>query len=184
MALIVAIASALFVGIKEGLGLTLEYRESETTQKRKKEIDEKLREEIQKKMKTFMEKAISDKENEEIFNNIEELGYFSHIARTITDRILDNMHRQLTMALRNLGILLYVLFFTVLFGATLPIFESIQLLLMVSVLGITSAVSCNWMIRNLQMHYFLRRKFVELYENPNLDHCEELCDELIEKNLW
>lgn len=54
-ALVVSIVTTVFVVVTSGLGLALEYRESETTSKRKKDVDEKLKDDLKVRLKQFSE---------------------------------------------------------------------------------------------------------------------------------
>lgn len=186
-AFIISISSAIFVAIKEGVGLTLEYRESETTSRRKKEIDDTLRKEVKKKLDKFLKEDRSTKaDDEEVLEKIEDLGRCAFLARFTTERMLDNMTSYMKVAFKNLAVFLFALFFTLFYYFTMLEGTVIRydIFLMFCFLVIMTGVFFALVITNLKKHYFIREEFVRLSENPNLDYCDELYDELYGRGLW
>jgi len=184
-AFIISIFSAIFVAIKEGVGLTLDYRESETTSRRKKEIDDKLREEVKKELKKSRKRDISTKvDDEEVFEQTEALGRSAFLARSITEKMLDSMSLYMKNAFKNLAGALIALFFTLVLG--LEFGDLSQWLSFIPALpyAILTAMSLVLATKNLRKYYFIREEFVRLSENPNLEYCLELYEELTERGLW
>lgn len=186
VALIVSIVSAFFVALKEGVGLIHDYRESETTQKRKKEIDESLRNEVKEKIKKFTQEYITNvgKDESEKLEEIENLGYASILSRDATKTIINNIISQTKNGFKNLALALYAFFMTVVFWGLFDFNTSNwQIFVLLSFLAIFTAILFVWAISNFKRHSYLREKFIQLYENPNIKFCWELFDELTEKNL-
>ena len=184
VALMVSIFSALFVAIKEGIGLTLEYRESEVTMKKKKEIDEKLRHQVKDDMKKLVASCVSKKDiDEETLKSAEDIGYEAYLSRSATVDLLDGIVFHAKRAFRNLGIALYFLFFTIVFGVYFWDIYFLNSLLSIGVLGSASFIYFVYTIRSLKNYYSIREKFGLLYENPTIERCREVINELMERDL-
>jgi len=187
LALVLSIASIVFVGIREGIGLTLGYRESETTQRRKKEIEGHLLEELRKKWKSLMEDVMKSENKEEgiPIEDLEEIGYLCYLARSMIEDMLDTMATYAKTALKNLVYSLYFLFATIVWIVNFPEFYmSLDVGLFFFVFAPLTYVNFHWMVKNLKRHYFIRDRFIRLSEKPNLEYCEEVAEELMEKDLW
>lgn len=188
MALVLSLISIVLWGLKEGIGLPLEYRESEATANRRKDIDDKLRAEVKTNMSRVMVILSEHKENEETeLEEIEELGRCAFLARWTSSRILEGMTYSMSRALRAFGtgiliVVIVVLYF--LYLSTSATIVSMENILFAIVFVILTAIPFIITYNHVKKHYILREAFTRLSENANLEYCKELVDELQDKDLW
>ena len=183
-ALVISIGSFIFVAIKEGIGLTLEYRESEVTRNRKLRIDGSLRKELKEKTKSFWKKGIpvDTKDEEEAFEALQDLGRYSHHVRFATEDMLDSLSSHSKAAFKCLLSSMYFLFFTIVIGVYFGLADWVSWFY-VLIFALPTIIFLGWTVRNFRKHYAMREEFVRLSENPTLKYCDELIEDLIEKNL-
>jgi len=185
IALVVSVASVAFIVVKEGTSLALGYRESSVTARRKREIDSKLRAEVRREIARFMILLEKDKRNEEKeFDRAMELGRSADYARSISGRLLEDMTQHMSSALGLLSATLLSFFLALYLGLNIPDFlvpnASIPFLMSVALV----LVSFYMTTKQLRKHYLLRERFIRLGENPNLEYCRKLVEELKKEGIW
>jgi hypothetical protein len=184
IALVVSIATLAFVVIREGIGLILGYRESPATLRRKREIDSKLRAEVRDELKKFLVSLTKkERDEEKELESMNELGMSAYFARWISGELLEDMTRYMNSALTCLAATLASLFITLYIGTTSDLsIETNSVFLAIFV--VITLFSFYLTTRELKRHYFLRERFVRLGENPNLEFCRELHEDLENEGLW
>jgi hypothetical protein len=189
-ALVVSIVTVVFVIVREGFGLTLEYRESEATSKRKRNVDEKLKEDLKTRQKQYLEMERAQSNGEILLGNLEELGRCAFLTRSLTSNMLESMTRHIKSGLRSLAvaiIMLAVVILTSLFGdfsssPNQPSSGSGYLIMIFALLLLAGFSYGAYM--ELGKHLRLREHFVKLSENPNLQYSEQLFNELRAADLF
>jgi uncharacterized membrane protein len=188
LALMLSLISIVLWGLKEAIGLPLEYRESETTANRRKDIDDKLRAEVKTNKSRVMVILSEHKESEEKeLEEIEELGHCAFLARWTSSRILEGMTYSMSRALRLFGTGILVAVIVVLYFLYLSMIETImstESIFFMIVFVILTAIPFIMTYNHVKKHYVLREAFTRLSENANLEYCKELVDELRDKDLW
>ena len=151
--------------------------------KRKRDIDQNLREELKKKMRSFWKKGMPAEENdeEEAFEAIMKLGRFSYLARFATEEMLDGITSHSKTAFKNLALCLYFLFFTIMVGVNYDLTKW-ESWLGLSVFVFPTLVFLYWAIRSLKKHHSIRETYIRLVENPTLSFCDEVYEELVERD--
>ena len=81
-------ASAIFIGITEGLRLTIGYRGSNETRERKQRIDTAIHSEAEKNIEDFLQKTESPKNK---IDEVSNLGYRCYVAQNFTEELLDGI---------------------------------------------------------------------------------------------
>jgi uncharacterized membrane protein len=182
IALVISVASAVFVTITKGFDMLLGYRESGETSKRRDEINRKLRDEVKKQEQEVLKTIASEKDEEKELETLVDLGQSAFYARSIANRLLEQMTQRMGAALGFVAITLVVFLLTLFQGlnsdlsnltATIPFFFFIALGF--GTLYVTAKM--------LQGYYTLRERFLRLCENTTLAYCKELVEELREKSL-
>lgn len=184
-ALAISIISVIFVIVREGISLTLGYRESETCQRMKTKIDESLKKYVKEEFESFMETKLNGKyKNElELLSELEKLGYMAYLARDATSTILDNITNCYKAALTSLGSALSFFVLTIVWGVfywNIRESTSTALLGLIAFLAIIYSVNV-W--KNLKNYYFIRERFLKLSETPTMKKCMDTMDELSERGL-
>jgi hypothetical protein len=182
IALVVAIASLAFIVLEKGEDLPLRYRESEETLRRKKEIDLKLRAQARSELKKFVQSLmkIGDEEanEEEDLDKLVELGQSAYYARSLSERMLEDMTKYMGSALGMLCVTLVAFFVTLYMGVSASNLADVNSFLPFFSLAVLTFFALVMTIRQLQKHYSLREKFVRLGESPNLENCWKIGEEL------
>lgn len=185
VALVISIASVAFVVVKEGIGLALGYRESGMTSRRKREIESKLRAEVRNELKGFLYLLTKKERNEEKeLEAVIDLGRCAFYARSICSNLLEGMTRYMSSALGLLAATLAVFFLTLYVGLNNPDLSNSSNLIPLIVYAILAFALFYMTTRQLKKHYSLREKFLRLGENPRLDYCRTLVEELKKEGLW
>jgi len=184
-ALVISIISVIFVIEREGIRLTLGYRESETCQRMKTKIDKSLKKYVKDEFESFMYTKLGEQyKNElELLSELEKLGYMAYLARDATSTILDNMTNCYKAALTSLGLALSFFALTIVWGMfywNLRESASTVLLGLLAFLAIIYSVN---MWKNLKSYYFIRERFLKLSETPTMEKCMDTMDELSERGL-
>jgi hypothetical protein len=185
VALILSAVSIILWGMKEGIRLPLEFRESEETSRRRETIEKKLGDEVKKELgelqKSLVEKeGIGEKELEDISN----LGRHAFFARSASSKMLEDMTFYMSNALTTLAMGLVALVITVFYGLVIiDVLNPNNALMLFLLAGFTMILFIMTYYR-VKNHYILRKAFIELSENANLEDCEELVEELRDKKLW
>jgi uncharacterized protein YjeT (DUF2065 family) len=187
MALVLSLISIVLLGLKEGIGLPLEYRESDAAINRRKEIDDSLRAEVKTNMSRVMVILSEHKEKEEKeLEEIEELGHCAFLARSTSIRILEGMTDSMSRALRTFGtgilvvvvVVSYFLYLSI--SATIVSNESIFFAILYA---IVTAIPFIMTYNRVKKHYILREAFTRLSENANLEYCKKLVGKLQDKDV-
>jgi hypothetical protein len=181
LALVISIASVLFVALREGSKLMFEFRESEVTISRKKDIDKKLAEQFDIKLNEFLNSKGS---KEEKCNAVEELGKHSFIVRSLSNKILDSISHRTKLMLRFFffGVISSVV--AVIIGVLSITTENISLAVIYTIyLGMIPAFSFYVMFQNYSKGNSLREAFRKLYENSTLELSQEIYEELTKKQI-
>lgn len=187
-ALVVSIVVGVFVVVREGFGLTLEYRESEATSKRKRDVDEKLKQDLKGRQKQYLEMESAQGNSETQIVHLEELGRCAFLTRSMTSTMLDNMTRYIKDGLRNLVAVMVMLALAILFmlfgdfsyisgqagSGYVVVFISLILLA-----GFGYAA-----YKDFGKHLKLREAFIRLSENPSLQSSVQLFNELRAAGLF
>jgi len=174
VALVISVASIIFVAIKEGIGFGLGYIEDEHTQTRRKSMET----ELQKEVEISLKQLASTREAREV----ERIVYRMHLAFSLPENALISIEHYAKRSLKCLGIALYFLFLSVICATKLEITIWYNALLL-PVVAIPTAFCFFAVLKDMQKHYFLRKQFLLLYEKPTLDSCEKIVDELQEKGI-
>lgn len=183
LALVISISSVVIVAIREGSKLIFDFRESELTLNRKKETEKVLQEELKQKMSDFFKSQ--DATEEDKFDTLELLGYYSYLARSFTKNVLDSALGYTKSMLRwfSLAIISSALVVTLEIVVVEPM-NNINVLIFLGVYFAIIPVFCfSTTIQKMNKANFLRETFRKIYEKPELCYCEELHDELVAKNL-
>jgi predicted membrane chloride channel (bestrophin family) len=95
IALVVSLTSAIFIVLKEGIGLLLGFRESAQTSRTRREIDVKLRNEVKNHEREVMKSITLEKDQEKELQTLVDLGQSAYYARSITTRLLEQMTQRM-----------------------------------------------------------------------------------------
>jgi hypothetical protein len=176
----ITLFSALFVAITEGLKQTTGYRGSEETRRRKERIDKKLMEDFESEFSHAVESNEwrDIKERREV---VQELGHHCFIAQNLTADLLDASERFVRSAIRNLIIATLLLFGTI--YLITYFFNTEQTILAAVIYLLFPALFYYSMIQAIMKSANLRREFITLDENSNLESAVNLWGKLLDKKL-
>jgi hypothetical protein len=170
--------------MREGPGLTLGYRESATTSRRKREIDLKLRAEVRKEITRYALLLGKDKRDEEKeFEKAVKLGRSADYARSISGKLLEDITQHISSALSNLAVTLIASFGTIYMGLNLDL-SVLNNLITIFALVVVTFFALYMTNKQFRKYYLLRERFVRLGENPTLDYCTKLVEELRSQGVW
>jgi hypothetical protein len=179
IALVVSIASVAFVIMKEGIGLALGYRESESTSRRRREIESKLRAEVRVELKSFLDTVDKGDRNEaKELEAIINLGRHAHHARSMCGNLLENMTYYMSSAMTYLAGTLTVFFLTLYVGLNSPNLSIPENFVPFLAYVMLTLALLYMTVKQLKRHYSLRVRSLRLGENPTLDYCGKLVEEL------
>ena len=179
---VIAVFSAIFVALREGTKVTLDYRESETTMNRKRRIDTKLQGNARKEIEAFLKDKASRQITEETLDAFGELGYKGYVSRYVTEDILEKITYFIESTLKNITIGIASLFVTAIIGIYIDISLWFTLLVFVLYVIVTVAYFLKG-ISALRKHYFLRKKLISLDETPTLENAIEIRSDLVDRQL-
>lgn len=180
---VIAIFSAIFVAITEGLKHTLGYRGSEETHNRKNRIDEKLQSEAQDKVQKFIEDCTSKKiDGETMQSKFEDLGYEVFVSRNLTKDILEASTRFMERGIKLLVITAIMLFFTSLMPWYYDLTDWLNLwiflfYIVLTVFGFWTTIS------SVRKNYSLRKALISMDENATLENAIEVHGNLVNRGL-
>jgi len=184
LSLIFSVFAIVLVFITKGMSFTLGFRESAATSKKKKEIKSSLIKELEDGVKTFLEKHHGKKKvDEEIMDEITDLAEKVDFT-SLGDDLLENMTYYGNLFVKQI---LLALMYTVLLTCYTMLYwdifnEVVVILLLFFVIGLI--VSLGYMaFKNFRKYYCLRENFQRLYENPTLDFCVVITEDLEAKKV-
>jgi len=182
LALLISVASAVFVGMREGMKLMVEFRESEVTISRKKEIDQKLQGELNQILEDFNK---SKAQKAEKYLAIEWLGRYSYLVRTFSEELLDNISSRTKSMLRWFIIAITSLAGAIIIGILyFPTQSDLAIILILSTyFAMIPIIAFYRTFKTLIQIKIFRDSFRKLFENPNLKYCHDLYEDLRIKKL-
>lgn len=183
VALIISVASAIFVIITQGFDMLLGYRESSETAKRREEINSKLRAEVKEQEREVLRTITLEKNEEKELQTLVDLGQSAFYAKSITNRLLERMTERIGTAIGFVAMSLGTFLVTLFQGLNQNLSDIANLLpfLVFVALGFSMLYLAG---RALRQYYLLRERFLRLGENPTLAYCKELSEELRKENVW
>jgi hypothetical protein len=177
---IITLFSALFVAITEGLKQTTGYRGSEETRIRKQRIESNLTGDSEKEISHAIESE-EWKDVKQRQDIVQELGHHCFVAETLAKDLLDSSERFLKNTIRNLIIATLLLFVTVFF--IVNFYNSSELFFVGAAYLVMPILFYYSMSQSIIKVAYLRREFILLDENSNLDYAIVLWEKLVDKKL-
>ena len=176
---IATVASAIFIGITEGLRLTIGYRGSDETRERKQRIDTAIHGEAEKNIEEFLQKTDSPKNK---IDEVSNLGYRCYVAQNFTEELLVGVGSFYRKAL--LIFLAATLFFSMV-AIELTTFDPANSgnVIFLLVYGSATAVLYWYFVRYLQNGARLQNTLIKLDEKATLENCMELYEDLVDDGL-
>lgn len=186
VALVVSVFTAAFVMIKQGIGLAIEYRESPETSRRKVTIEEKLQDQYGQELTEFLNYCSSRKsldiKDVNMRNRVIELGQRTRYLNLGTI-LLEQMTRFSKRFLRAILISIPFMSATIVFGVSTWETDPLLGVLFIVPYGAATAGFIFLAGSFLQKYYFAREKFVALSEDPSLDNCQVIVEEMRKKGI-
>lgn len=189
IAILVSVISVILVAMKEGIALSLGFRESSETASKRQSIQTSLETEVNKSILSFLEKN-KDKVNlnqvdDDMKDNIFEIAIGSRYSN-FGNRILERMTRtltlfleQLTMAIIFTSILAIYAYLYYPFGISDVVMSSVGLL----VYFLPFSIFFYFAFNTSRRYFRLRLAFQRLSEKPTIEICNKIDDWLEEKGI-
>jgi hypothetical protein len=175
---IMAIFSAVFVGVTEGFKLTLGFASSEETRNRKARIDASLQKELDDEITDFLTSdSIKDGSPDRI-NGFQELGYKCLVTYGVSDDIIEKSNSIVKFGIRSLFYGIGFLFLSVALGLYVDLSNTV--LLIAVLISIAATIYYFWQcFQGFNGGLGLREQFVKLDNDSTLENAMNIN----EKNL-
>lgn len=183
IALIFSALAIVFTVIGTGLSFTLGFRERAETSRRKTEIKNQLEQDLNASVHTFLEK--SQEKNSSYEKITEDIMDLARMARNVdlADNLLENMTHYGNQFLRGSA-------FTLIYSIMLIIYATIysgNVDILVFTMGIFllagTALLGYLAYSNLRKYYYLREDFLRLHEDPTMETCSLIKEDLETKKV-
>jgi hypothetical protein len=186
VAILVSVASVVFVILEVGMKLGVGFREEETTSTRKAKIEGALKVESDTELADIRElvtsKEGSEKDLKERILNLARIEYYSDFTKNLLDRMKVHSDNFLRGSIASV----IVVFLTIAFWAVaLQDVTNVDILvLMMSFAYLGLAIYILHMTHlSIRKYYNIRDAFVRLSEEPSCDKCQEIDESLEEKGI-
>lgn len=125
-----------------------------------------------------------DKRDEEKeFEKAVKLGRSADYARSMSGKLLEDITQHISSALSNLAVTLIASFGTIYMGLNLDL-SVLNNLITIFALIVVTFFALYMTNKQFRKYYLLRERFVRLGENPTLDYCTKLVEELRSQGVW
>jgi len=183
IALIFSIVAIIFTVIGTGLSFTLGFRERAETSRRKTEIKNQLEQDLNESIHTFLDKSREKNTSyEKITEDIMDLARMVEYA-DLADNLLENMTHYGNQFLRMSA-------FTLIYSMVLVIYATIYsgivdiLIFSVGVFLLAATALLGYIAYlNLRRYYYLREEFLRLHEDPTMETCSAIEEDLEAKKV-
>lgn len=185
-ALVVSVLTAVFVAIKQGIGLSIEYRESAETLRRREAIEARLHDQIGVELTAFLQYCASQKQLDikdiEIRKKVIELGTRTRYLNLGTT-LLEEMTRFSKKFLRTIAASLPFIFITIVFATYFWEVDPFLSAFLIILYGSPTVYIVYVAASQLDKYYFARERFVALSENASLDNCQFIIQEMRKRGM-
>ncbi len=165
---IIALFSAVFVGVTEGFKLTLGFSGSEETRNRKNRIDDKLQKQVDDEITDFLASDSVRDGSPDRTNGFEDLGYKCLVAYNVTNDIISKSNSMVKFGFITL---IYAFAFLSL-ALIIGFYADLSNLAFILALGISAAVMIYYVLQsmvNFKKGLSLREEFIKLDDTPTLE---------------
>ena len=182
ISLIFSVIAVVFTTLSVGLSFTLGFREREETSRRKDEIKSKLMKELEGEVTKFFEKNRKKVDEETVLEIMDLAETVDYVFMTPT--LLENMtyygNRFLRLSAFTLVYcLMFTLYVVIYWESMTDIFIFVFGIFIVAVIIILGYLSYS----HLRKYYYLREGFLRLYEDPTLETCVLVEEDLEAKKV-